>query len=152
VARIAEHLSEDAQGLQKELLTSALRDAIFEAAAIEGDLSYQNLAASLQAYLDREGIEGLIGLFLVHYVFDRLWLVIENHVDRRAVSTSSADVLASAVQSACRAQVRAEMRHRRNDGQLASIDWFGRDGQRIGQELVAALEARISAGETGARP
>lgn len=152
VARIAEHLANDAQGLQKELLTAALRDAIFEAAAIEGDLSYENLEASLQAYLDREGIEGLIRTFLTRYVFDRLWLVIENHVDRRAGSTSSADLLAGAVQSACRAQVRAEMRRYRTNGQLANIDWFGRDGQRIGQELVAALEGRITGTGAGARP
>lgn len=152
VARIAEHLANDAVGLQKELLTAALRDAIFEAAAIEGDLSYENLDASLQAYLDREGIEGLIRAFLTRYVFDRVWVVIEHHVDRRAGSTSSADLLAGAVQSACRAQVRAEMRRYRTNGQLANIDWFGRDGQRIGQELVAALEARMTGTGAGARP
>lgn len=152
VARIAEHLADDAEGLQRELLTTALRDTIFEAAAIEGDLSYENLDASLQAFLDREGIEGLIRTFLTHYVFDRLWLVIENHVDRRAGSTGSADLLARAVRSACRAEVRAEMRRYRTNGQLANIDWFGRDGQRIGQELVTALEAQITGTGTGARP
>jgi hypothetical protein len=152
VARIAEHLSDDAQGLQKELLTTALRDAIFDAAAIEGDLSYENLDASLQAYMNREGIEGLIELFLARYVFDRLWLLIENHADLRAETANSGDLLATAVQSACRAHVHAEMSEYRTNGQLARIDWFGRDGERIGRELVAALEARIAGTEAEARP
>ena len=152
VARIAEHLSDDAQGLQKELLTTALRDAIFDAAAIEGDLSYENLDASLQAYLDREGIEGLIELFLGRYVYDRLWFVIENHTDLRAETTNSSDLLATAVLNACRAHVRAEMSQYPTNGGLARIDWFGRDGERIGRELVAALEARITGTGAEARP
>jgi len=70
IARISEHLAEGAEGLQAELLRTALQDTILEAAAIEGESGYQNLGEALQNFLNREGVDGLVESFLTHYVFD----------------------------------------------------------------------------------
>lgn len=145
IARIAEHLAEDTAGLQGELLAVALRDTILEAAALEGDRGYQNLSDSLQAYLNREGIEGLVESFLTHYVFDRVWSCIESHVERKSDGRASASALASAVEHGCRAHVHALIDDMRDSGRFDGLDWFGRDGQAFGQEIAGTLEDRLTA-------
>jgi hypothetical protein len=148
IARIAEHLAEDTPGLQGELLSAALRDAILEAAALEGDRGYQNLSDSLQAYLNREGVDGLVESYLTHYVFDRVWSCIQSHVDRKSDGLASASALGRAVESGCRAHVHALIEDMRDSRRFDGLDWFGRDGQALGQEIAETLEARL----TGLRP
>src|SRR5262249_24235340 len=89
VSRIADHLAGETNGLSRELLADALRDALFEAALLEGDSTYEALERSLESFLAREGIEGLIALFLTKYVFDRVWVLIESHVDERSATDAS---------------------------------------------------------------
>src|SRR6266404_3982231 len=57
VAQVAQHLSRDATGRQAEVLEAALRDAIFDIAAMEDAGSYEDLEGALQSFIDREGIE-----------------------------------------------------------------------------------------------
>lgn len=144
IARIAEHLAADTPGLQGELLSVALRDSILDVAALEGDRSYQNLSDSLQAYLNKEGIEGLVESFLTHYVFDRVWSCIQSHVERRSDSLASASALGRAVESGCRAHVHALIDDMRVDRRFDGLDWFGRDGQALGQEIAETLETRLT--------
>jgi len=144
VSRIAEHLADKTPGLAGELLINTLRDAIFEVARTE-DPTYENFAESLQTFLDREGIEGLIEAFLTHYVFDRVWLLIENHVDRRSDNTSDSTALASAVEGACRSHVQTLINDMKGEGNFNTIDWFGDDGQHLGQDIVSSLESSLAA-------
>jgi hypothetical protein len=148
IARIAEHLAGVADGLQQELLNAALRDAIFEAAALEGDRTYENLEVSLQAFLARAGVEGLVECFLTRYVFDRIWSLVESHVDRRTDSVSDSAALSSAVDGACLAHVRALIEDLRSEGRFDRVDWFGPAGQSLGDGIVATLEFRLSNPET----
>src|SRR6266699_266160 len=60
VARVAEYLSQDATGRQAEVLEAALRDTIFDIAAVEDAGSYDDLEGALQSFLDREGLEAFI--------------------------------------------------------------------------------------------
>ena len=145
VARIAEHISEGVDGMQGEILATALREAIFEAATLQGDLNYENLDKSLQDFLSRDGAEGLVELFLTHYVFERVWSIIESHVDRKSNTDADAEALASAVESACRSHVTGMIDERKRAGDFDTLDWFGRDGQQFGEEIVSDLEARLSA-------
>ena len=145
ISRIAEHLAEDTSGLQGDLLSAALRDAILEAAALEADRGYQNLSDALQAYLARDGIEGLVESFLTHYVFDRVWSSVESHVERKSGGQSSSSALASAVENGCRAHVQALIDDMRDSRRFDGLDWFGRDGQAFGQEIAGTLEARLIA-------
>jgi len=152
IARIAEHLAEDGRGLDKELLERALREAIFEAAALEGDRSYENLSASLEAFLNSEGVEGLVALFLTHFVFERVWLVAEDHVAHKGETASDSTALASAIEAACRGHVDRLLTELKNGGRFEGVDWFGRDGERFGDEIASELEARIRALAPEERP
>lgn len=143
IARIAEHIAGVADGLQQELLSSTLRDAILDAAALEGDRSYQNLDTALQGFLAREGIEGLVECFLTRYVFDRVWTLVENHVDLRTNSIDESAALSSAVERGCRSQVQNLIEDLRGEGRFDRVDWFGPGGQVLGNGIVSTLEFRL---------
>jgi len=145
VARIAAHLADGVGGIQGEALEAALREAILEAAAMAGDPTYEDLDSSLQEFLSRDGVEGLVESFLTHYVFDRVWSLLESHVDRRAETNGEAEALATAVQTACRSHVEDLIGERQERGDFEALDWFGVDGEALGQGIVSDLEERIQA-------
>jgi hypothetical protein len=149
ISRIAEHLADDLPGVQGELLTAALREAIFEVAAIEGDRTYQNLEQSLQSFLEREGIPGLVETFLTRFVFDRVWFHVESHAQKKAASASDAQALASAVEQSVRGHVRELIQEQRAAGRFDELDWFGTAGQGFGEEIASDLEGRLRALSTG---
>lgn len=144
IARIAEHLTENLPGTQGEILTAALREAIFEVAALEGDRSYQTLEASLQAFLTREGVEGLIECFLSRIVFNRVWFHVESHVQKKA-DGADGQALASAVERSIKGHVRTLINEQKAAGRFDRLDWFGAAGNRFGQDIAADLEARLHA-------
>jgi hypothetical protein len=145
IARIAEHLAEDLPGTQGELLITALREAIFEVAALEGDRSYQNLESSLQTFLARDGLEGLVETFLSRFVFNRVWFHIENHVQKKSVTAGDAQSLASAVEGAIKGHVRNLVEEQKAAGRFDRLDWFGAAGHRYGEDLAEELENRLRA-------
>lgn len=144
IARIAEHIGGIADGLQQELLNAALRDAILDAAALEGDRNYQNLDASLQSFFAKEGIDGLIECFLTRYVFDRIWTLVENHVDLSTGTINDSVAMSSAVERNCQSQVRSLIDDLRAEGRFDHVDWFGPAGQELGNRIVATLEFRLT--------
>lgn len=145
IARIAEHLAAETEGLQHELLTDALRQTILEAAALQGETGYADLGAALERFLVSDGVEGLVVSFLSNYVYDRVWAIVENHVDHRAETNSASDGLASAVEGVCRSQVRALVSDVRAEGRFERVNWFGREGQQLGQRVVSDLQGRLTA-------
>jgi len=145
MATIADHLTEGMDGLQGELLRTALREAMFEAAALGGDPDLTDIAASLQVYLSSAGPEGLVELFLSHLVFDRVWSAVESHVNARSDGNGASNAMSTAVHGACQALVRDYMDELRDKGLMGRVDWFGRAGIRIGQEIAAQLESRLAA-------
>ena len=144
IAEIAEHIAGQAEGTQRELLADALRNALFEAAALQNDGSYENLKESLDQFLQRDGIEGLIELLLTEYVFDRVWMLVENHVDLKTESNGAADAIGVAVENACRSNVADLIAESKTGGTFETTDWFGTGGQAAAEQLVADLEARLT--------
>jgi hypothetical protein len=145
VARIAERLAEGADPLQHELLADALRHALLEAALMDEAVGETDLEQSLQSFLDDNGIEGLIEGFLANYVFDRVWMAIEEHAHRRGDSAASSEALGVAVAQACRAHVEALVQEAKSSRRFQSVDWFGSQGIELGAQLVAELESRLRA-------
>jgi hypothetical protein len=145
IASIADHLADGAEGLGEPLLATALREAVFEAAALEGDRTYENLDASLQGFLQREGIEGLIACFLTRLVFNSVWTWIESHVNDKAEGPAAATAMATAVEGCCRGHVNALIDDEKAQGRFDKLDWFGRDGRRLGDQIASDLESRIRA-------
>jgi len=145
ITRIADHLSDGLHGLEQDVLRGAIQQAILNAAELTGDSTYENLEASLQAFLSREGIEGLIELFLSQYVFDRVWLLIEDYVNKRTDNAGDITNMEVAVEQACRSNVHDEVEHHKAAGSFENQDWFGRDGLRVAESIVSGLENRLRA-------
>ena len=144
VAVIANRISQDADALHAELLRDSLTDALLNIAAIEGDGSYSELEKSLQTFLAREGVEGLVEAFLSQYVFERVWMLIENHASLKGDSTTKTDGLEAAVEGACRANVRDHMQSLADREKFEKIDWFGTEGREVAESIVAGLEDRLT--------
>lgn len=143
VAQIAEHLSSTATGRQAEVLEAALRETIFDIAAVEGDGSYEDLEGALEAFLDRDGVEGFVEAFLSQYVFTAVWSYFENHAKNKADGAVD-PALTSAVESACRSIVSQELKVIRDGQQFDRIDWFGNAGQRFADRIVDQLQSKLS--------
>jgi hypothetical protein len=143
ISRIADHLSEQIDSPAQDILRTAIQGALHSAAELSDDPTYENLEQSLQTFLLREGIEGLIELFLTQYIFDKIWLFIEDYVNRRTDSQTDISNMEVAVEQSCRSSVHDEIEQRKNEGRFNSLDWFGRDGARVADEIVASLEQRL---------
>jgi len=146
IARIAQHLSRDAAGRQAEVLEAALRDAIFDIAAMEDAGSYEDLEGALQTFIDREGIEGFIESFLSLYIFTAVWSYFENHAKHKTDGAVD-EALASAVESACRSLVSQGLKAIRDAQQFERIDWFGTGGQNFADRIVSQLQSNLAASE-----
>jgi hypothetical protein len=144
IARIAEHLCEGVDALQHEILVDALKDALLEAAALQEGGNYDDLEAALQAFFEQNGVEGLIEAFLSSYVFDRVWQAVQSHAESRGEGAAS-EALGVAVGQACRGHVDTLIKETKDAGRFEQIDWFGRDGVGLGDELVLDLEMRLRA-------
>lgn len=144
VGAISEHLAADANGLDREYLQAALTNALLDAASMGDELGYDDFAEGLGQFLQTEGPEGLVQLFLEHYVFDSLWGRIEQHVIHRSADDSAFESLMAAVKGVCVAEVRDRMSAARENGSFAAIDWFGRTGRDFGLAVVIELEQRLS--------
>jgi hypothetical protein len=145
ISRIADHLSDNLHGLEKDVLRGAIQQAIYNAAELIGDPTYENLEASLQAFLSRDGVEGLIELFLTQYVFDRIWLLIEDYISKRTDSAGEISNMEAAIEHACRSNVHDEVEQYKADGTFNNQDWFGRDGLRVAEAIASGLEGRLRA-------
>jgi len=143
ISRIADHLSKDVTGLEQDVLRRAIQQAIYNAAELADDPTYENLDESLQTFLSREGIEGLIELFLTQYVFDRIWLLIEDYVNKRTDTQADISNMETAVEQACRSNVHDEVELYKREGHFDNLDWFGRDGLRVAEAVVTELEQRL---------
>ena len=144
-AAISEHLARDTDGLDGEFLQSALMDALLDAASLGTELGYEDFANGVQDFIGSHGPEGLVELFLDHFVFDTLWARIEQHAVDRSTDASALESLMAAVKGECDAQVREQMDAAREAGTFATIDWFGRGGQDVGMQVVTELESRLTA-------
>lgn len=145
IAKIAEHLCEGQEPLQHEVMVDALRNALLEAAALQEAGEYGDLDSSLQEYFEQNGVESLIDGFLSNYVFDRVWMAVENHTLLKADSAAVSEGLSVAVGQACRDHVSSLIKETREAGRFEQIDWFGRDGIRMADQLVSDLEGRLRA-------
>jgi hypothetical protein len=146
VAQVAQHLSRDATGRQAEVLETALRDVIFDIAAVEDAGSYEDLEGALQSFIDREGIEGFIESFLSQDVFTAVWSYFENHAKSKADGAAD-EALVSAVESACRSLVSQELKALQDTQQFERIDWFGTGGKNFADRIVSQLQSNLTAPE-----
>lgn len=144
-AAISERLTRDADGLDAEFLQSALMDAMLEAASLGEETGYHDFAEGMEAFIGAQGPEGLVELFLQHFVFDTLWARIEQHAVDRSPDAAAFESLMAAVKGECDVQVRDQLQTARDAGTFERIDWFGRAGRDVGMRVVTELESRLAA-------
>ena len=142
---VSEYLARDTEGLDAEFLQSALTDALLEAASLGDELGYDDFTQGLEEFVTTEGPEGLVQLFLEHYVFNALWARIEQHAVDRSSNAGALESLMTGVKGECDAQVRAQIEATRVAGRFENVDWFGRAGRELGMRIVRDIESRLSA-------
>ena len=145
VGRIADHISEQSTGQQRELLRDALRGAMLEAAQIDGG-AYEDLEVGIGTYLQENGTEGLVELFLSEFASNLVWYSIESHVEQRSASADEAGALRSAIHVACQNRIRELIAVERARSRFNAIDWFGEEGRRRAQQIVADIEQTLKGG------
>jgi hypothetical protein len=67
----------------------------------------------------------------------------ENHTQLKAESAAASDGLGVAVGQACREHVGSLINETRESGMFDKIDWFGRNGIQMADQLVSELEGRL---------
>ncbi len=144
IAKIAEHLAESDDPLQRDILCDALKDTLIEVAALEDGGEYNDLETALQAFFDQNGVEGLVQSFLTNYVFDRVWNAVQSHAEFKAEG-AGAEALGIAVGQSCRSHVESLIKESKASGRFDKTDWFGQGGIKLGNELVSELEGRLKA-------
>lgn len=149
VARIAEHLSSHANGLERTLLSSALRDSLLEVSNLQSELGYQDLAESLESFLQENGVEGLIETVLANLVYDQVWFLLEEWVFSKSESNGDSEALRASVDVACHQLVRGAITELKNENRFDSMDWFGSDGLAFAGDIVQGVESRLNATGNG---
>ncbi len=145
VSRVAEHLANGVDGLIYETAYAALIQALYDAAQLADQGSFEALDTGLQAYLNQHGPEGLAALFLEQFVFARVWTAVENHASSHARSNGEHEALLRSVANWCREQVQALFDEHRANGRFEQVDWFGRRGLTLANSICDAFEDRLAA-------
>ncbi|MCK5615421.1 hypothetical protein KAR91_76870 [Candidatus Pacearchaeota archaeon] len=149
IGTISEKITEGVEGVFAEQLRQAFRDAVLEAAAIQDDMTYDNLDVSLQAFMDEKGVEGFVELFLNNFVFYYLWALIEEHVQNKSENKEDYTAISSAVQGVCRSEVNDLIEEMKSRNLFDRVDWFGEEGQKLSRNIATTLERRLKNLSTG---
>ncbi len=125
-------------------MSAALRDTLLEVANLDDSVAYQDLAESLESFLEANGVEGLVEVFLSNLVYDQVWSLIEQWVLEKSESNQDTEALRSSVDAACRQLVRDAINSLKEEGRFDSVDWFGTDGAALGRDIVGVVEGRLN--------
>ena len=139
IARVSERLADGIEGIDAEILKAALNETILEAAQLEQELGYEDLEAGLQAFLQDEGLGGLVELFLAKFVSDLVSAAIFEHIDQRSESASQTEAMLAGIESVCRNKAHTTIQRFQGDGRLNQTDWFGPAGRRLGHEMAESI-------------
>jgi hypothetical protein len=133
MSTIAEQLSLSVSGIKGRIFRKSLEETLFEAAGGSYELDDFDLVGGLCRFRDRRGIKGFVELFLSLYVFNAVWIEIQDLVRLRATNTKSFIASMKAVERVCCKLVRSELQRSENKK---------KPGQ-TGDEIMRALEDRL---------
>jgi hypothetical protein len=139
VAAIGKELSQRLQGIKGRIFRKSLEEALFEAAGFDDELNGFDLVGGLCKFCDRHGIKGFIELFLSLYVFNTVWIEIQDSVRLRARDTRSFEASLKAVERVCLSLVRSELREWEKKGKLDQLGHV----RELGDAIMRALEDRL---------
>jgi hypothetical protein len=145
IARVSERLANGLDGVDGEILRTALHGTILEAAALQEELGFTDLEAGLQTFLNDHGLSGLVELFLTRFVSDLVTAAILDHVDQKTNSEAQTEALLNGIEIVCRDKARAVVNRYGAAGGFNRADWFGAEGTRLGRELADSIVAELQA-------
>jgi hypothetical protein len=143
IAQVSAHLCTGLNGTDRDLAFHALRTTLLEICDLEGDQSYENLESSLEAFLARDGIEGLLEVYFSNIAMTELLYNVETHIDKQSPTVEDATLLKEAISARVRALVGVVVKEKGASAELDTVDWFGREGQRMAADLVRDLVERL---------
>jgi hypothetical protein len=117
---------------------------LLEVANLHDSVDYQDLAESLESFLEVNGVEGLVETFLANLVYDQVWFLVEQWVFKKSESNRDTEALRASVEGACRQLVRDAMSELKKEGRFDSVGWFGAEGAALARDIVRDVESRLN--------
>jgi hypothetical protein len=139
VSAIGKQLSQRVGGIKGRIFRKSLEEALLEAAGVSYELDDFDLVGGLCKFRDRRGIKGFIELFLSFYVFNVVWIEIQDSARLTARDTRSFVASMKAVERVCFKLVRSELQRlekKKEPGQFWKTP-------ETGDEIMRALEDRL---------
>jgi len=136
---IAEGLTPNITGLERDLLRKSLNETVLQAAGLGQRLDSVDVASGIEEFLARYGVNSLLELFLSTYVFDVLCFKIGDFVLGRARNERSVKASLLRLERLCKQVVRLSLQNLRLDIALYRLSKDARLSQTVIRTIEAAL-------------
>jgi hypothetical protein len=139
VGSIGKERSQRVRGFKGAIFRKSLEETLFEAAGLNDALNAFGLVEGLRRFRDRGGLKGFIKLFLSLYVFNAVWIEIQDLVRLRVDDARSFEASMKAVERVCLELVRSEFQRWENKGELNQRENSAEFGDAIMLDLADRL-------------
>ncbi len=138
IAAVAQHLTREIIGLKADILRKAVQETMLDAAGLGYGPEELNVKIGLEKFLRKRGATGLLELFVSSYVFNTLWIRIQEGVRAKSGSRSLSKSMLD-MQRFCTAVVRSVVAEWQTDGKLEALA----TKKRLAAAFMKAIEARL---------
>ena len=138
IARIAEHLSRKISGLKADILRKAIQETLFHAAGIGYGPQPLNVKVGLEKFLRKRGSKKLLELFLSSYVFNTVWIRMQDAVRMKLGSRFLTNSII-AIERFCVSVVKSVLSEWDAAGKLDELP----TKRRLGSTLIKTIQARL---------
>jgi hypothetical protein len=137
-AAFAEHLTHEISGLNADILQKSIQETILDVAGLGSDPEQLNVKIALEKFLRRRGANRLLELFLLNYVFNAVWIRIQEPVRSKTGSESLSKSMMR-VKRLCASVMKSILADWQAEGKLEGL--AGK--KRMGSTLMQTIEARL---------
>jgi hypothetical protein len=139
VGAIGKELSLRVRGIKGAIFRKSLEETLLEAVGLNDEFKGFDFAEWLRRFRDRCGLKGFIELFLSLYVFNTVWIEIQDSVRLRADDARAFEASMEVVERVCIELVRSEFQRWENKGNL---DQLGHSAE-LCDAIMLDLEDRL---------
>jgi hypothetical protein len=138
VAAVAQHLTREISGLKADILRKAVQETMLDAAGFGYGPEELNVKIGLEKFLRKRGATGLLELFVSSYVFNALWIRIQEAVRAKSGSRSLSKSMLD-IKRFCTAVVRSVVAEWHAEGKLESLA----TKKRLAAAFMKTIEGRL---------
>jgi hypothetical protein len=139
VGAIGKELSQRVWGVKGAIFRKSFEETLFEAAGLNDEFNGFDLVEGLRRFRDRSGLKGFIEQFLSLYIFNTVWIEIQDSVRLRVDDARSFEASLKTVERVCLELVRSEFQRWENKGEL---DQLGHSAE-LCDAIMLDLEDRL---------